>query len=247
LNETIKQLQSIQSLDVTIRDLRIQLKELPRRKEEIDKQIDEKTGEIETLRARLLNLNKEKDDQEKRVFIEQEKLKKQKARLSGAGVRHAAAYYANQREVEKLKKDLDALEAALLETMQAIEEIQGRLEQVEREKEELESSCKEISGQVDTQVGAVESELEAELNRREELVKNVEPKALALYERIQGKFPGGAICRAVKEMCTGCYMQIPPQLFNELQRQDAIITCPACHRILYYIPDDEQTAEAAGR
>lgn len=246
MNETIKQLQSIQKLDVTIHDLRSRLEEIPRRKEDIDKQISEKTVEIETLRTNMDNLQKEKDDQEKLLFIEQEKLKKQKARLSGVNIRNPGAYYANQREVEKLKKDIDVMEATLLESMQALEETRNKLEQLEGEKEELEASHSEVSQKVDTRVKAISAELEDELKRREELAENVEPKALALYEKIQGRFPGGAICRAVKEMCTGCYMQIPPQLFNELQRQDALITCPTCQRILYYVPDEEQTAEASG-
>jgi len=247
LNETIKQLQVIQELDATIRDLRQQLNELPRRKEEINKQINEKSGEIETVQAALDNLRKEKDDQEKLLFIEQEKLKKQKARLSGTSLRNPGAYYANQREVEKLKKDIDAMEATLLESMQNIEENQNKLEQLERERQELYQSFTEISQEVDSRIDAISGELEEELKRRKELAENVEPQTLAFYERIQGRFPGGAICRAVNEMCTGCYMQIPPQTFNELQKQDAIITCPACQRILYYITEEELAAEASGR
>ncbi len=246
MNETIKQLQSIQELDVTIRDLRKQLEEIPRQKEDINEQVHEKTGQIETLRSQLDNLNKEKDENEKMLFIEQEKMKKQKARLSGSNVRNPSAYYANQREVEKLKKDIDAMEATLLETMQNIEETQNKLEQMEEQKKELESSLEEISKEVEIKVDNISAELDDELDRRKELVENVEPGALALYERIQNHFPGGAICRAMNEMCTGCYMQIPPQLFNEIQRQDNIITCPACQRILYYISEEEQAAEAAG-
>ncbi len=34
--------------------------------------------------------------------------------------------------------------------------------------------------------------------------------------------------------CRGCNMNIPPQLFNVLQRGTSIETCPYCHRIIFW-------------
>jgi predicted nucleic acid-binding Zn-ribbon protein len=37
-----------------------------------------------------------------------------------------------------------------------------------------------------------------------------------------------------KEVCDGCHMSIPPQLYNELQKSNELITCPSCSRIIYW-------------
>ena len=34
--------------------------------------------------------------------------------------------------------------------------------------------------------------------------------------------------------CQGCNMNIPPQLYNVLQRGLSIETCPSCHRLIYW-------------
>ena len=34
--------------------------------------------------------------------------------------------------------------------------------------------------------------------------------------------------------CQGCNMNIPPQLYNVLQRGQTVETCPSCHRIIYW-------------
>jgi len=34
--------------------------------------------------------------------------------------------------------------------------------------------------------------------------------------------------------CQGCNMNIPPQLYNQLQRGDTIELCGTCNRIIYW-------------
>jgi predicted nucleic acid-binding Zn-ribbon protein len=42
-------------------------------------------------------------------------------------------------------------------------------------------------------------------------------------------------------------MNIPPQLYNVLQRGVSVETCPSCHRIIYWeeIMKDDQAASGA--
>jgi hypothetical protein len=35
-------------------------------------------------------------------------------------------------------------------------------------------------------------------------------------------------------MCSGCRLQIPPQLIAEVKRSQDLHTCPYCHRMLYW-------------
>jgi hypothetical protein len=44
--------------------------------------------------------------------------------------------------------------------------------------------------------------------------------------------------------CQGCHMNIPPQLFNLIQRNEQVIPCPNCQRILHWRP--ERAEEANG-
>ncbi len=45
---------------------------------------------------------------------------------------------------------------------------------------------------------------------------------------------GIAIAEARAESCSGCYMSIPPQVYVNVKKNESIITCPNCNRILYY-------------
>jgi hypothetical protein len=43
-----------------------------------------------------------------------------------------------------------------------------------------------------------------------------------------------AVAPVQQAICMGCHMNIPAQLFNELQRFDELRFCPHCHRIIYW-------------
>ncbi|MDH4232853.1 MAG: C4-type zinc ribbon domain-containing protein, partial [Nitrospirota bacterium] len=48
---------------------------------------------------------------------------------------------------------------------------------------------------------------------------------------------GVAVTTARDELCSGCDMHIPPQLYVEIRKNEDIIQCPQCRRILYSSED----------
>ncbi len=246
MRDTLKQLQTLQELDVVVHKIKQQLEELPKRTTELEDQLREKTDEINEHMENLKAHEAQKSDREKLLFIEQEKLKRTRTRLTGTNVRNTSAYYANQREIEKLKKDTDDIETVLLESMENIENLKSNVENLETEIKKIAAERDKTTVEVEHKTVFLQRELEEEIGRRGELAALIDPSTLALYERIQGRFPGAALCRATNELCTGCHMHIPPQLYNEVQRAEKIITCPGCLRILFYQDEEDASAEAAG-
>jgi predicted nucleic acid-binding Zn-ribbon protein len=37
-------------------------------------------------------------------------------------------------------------------------------------------------------------------------------------------------------LCSACHVRLRPQVFQEVRRNDQIIQCASCNRILYYVP-----------
>jgi hypothetical protein len=60
------------------------------------------------------------------------------------------------------------------------------------------------------------------------------------YELIFARRGGTAVVEVTGGICQGCYMNIPPQLWNEIIRSEKVNLCPSCQRILYYKPAMEQ-------
>ena len=58
---------------------------------------------------------------------------------------------------------------------------------------------------------------------------------LALFRRV-AKLRGAAVSPAVDCMCTLCHLKLRPQMWVDLKKNDQVMQCPACSRILYYEP-----------
>ncbi len=49
------------------------------------------------------------------------------------------------------------------------------------------------------------------------------------------KRQGIVVAEAKDGICTICHVRLRPQVFNEVRRNEAIIHCDSCQRILYFV------------
>jgi len=74
------------------------------------------------------------------------------------------------------------------------------------------------------------------------VAKQVDSASLTQYDRIKAKFPMGAVVKVSQSTCSGCFMQVGPQVTVLLSRGNALVRCPGCGRILF---QDEPSAAAS--
>jgi predicted nucleic acid-binding Zn-ribbon protein len=44
------------------------------------------------------------------------------------------------------------------------------------------------------------------------------------------------MAEAREGLCVDCHVRLRPQVFNEVRRNDQLIQCESCTRILYFVP-----------
>ena len=82
-------------------------------------------------------------------------------------------------------------------------------------------------------MGELEGKIAEVRAERDKLAATVKPEVLKRYGTIRMR-RGLAVVSVRGGTCQGCNMNIPPQLYNTLQRGQTIETCPSCHRIIYW-------------
>src|SRR5205807_7564790 len=80
---------------------------------------------------------------------------------------------------------------------------------------------------------------------RAEVVKSLTPQVLAQFELIADRRQGIAIAEARAGVCTICHVRLRPQVFNNILKNDQIIQCDSCNRIMYSVPKAAASAPAA--
>jgi predicted nucleic acid-binding Zn-ribbon protein len=65
---------------------------------------------------------------------------------------------------------------------------------------------------------------------------------LEIFKQVKAKQASLVAIVGVQDaVCQGCNMNIPPQVYNELQRCDSLRYCPSCFRIIYWQDQDERS------
>ena len=85
-----------------------------------------------------------------------------------------------------------------------------------------------------SKVSAVCSTVRASSNAA--LAASISAPALALFEHVAKHRKGLAMSEARDGHCMQCHVRLRPQVYNDLRRNEQLIQCESCSRILYFIP-----------
>jgi predicted nucleic acid-binding Zn-ribbon protein len=142
-------------------------------------------------------------------------------------------YSAMQHEIEGQKADKSLMEDQILLLMEEIDKAKIQIAKEKQTLSEKETQLKEGERQVNLQLHQIENTL-SELNvQRAAVIPDVDKDVLKKYERILYSKNGLALAEVVNHACQGCYMNLPPQVINEIRLKEKFIICENCTRFLY--------------
>ncbi len=76
--------------------------------------------------------------------------------------------------------------------------------------------------------------LQSQNKTRETFTKGIDKNVLSQYNLIKSRRNGIAVVEINSNTCSGCFMNLPPQLVIEVRKKNKIIQCPSCQRILVW-------------
>ena len=187
---------------------------------------------VEENKRNFEDIQKSHREREEKLKRGQETLKRARERLGE--VKTNKEYQAVLKEIEGIEKKNSETE----------DEIISFLEKTDHLKEELRIKEKEMTSygrQYEEEKNKLEEELQSmdkvllECRQKGDKLKNrIAAPLLKKYEAIKSLHNGLAVVPVWKEVCEGCYMKIPAQLYNEVQKLIELFACPNCSRIIYW-------------
>ena len=143
-------------------------------------------------------------------------------------------YQAHLKEIERAEKDLRSAEDDLLDAIESIEKSSKLLTEEQTRVAGERSKLDVITQDLEKTAVQDRQELKKLKEERKKFIEKMEPDIYNQYIAIMKSRRGLAVVEAKSEICQGCNLHIPPQMFVELKRNEEIIHCPQCRRILYY-------------
>jgi predicted nucleic acid-binding Zn-ribbon protein len=219
-------------IEAELEDIPKELNELKRKFHRVERLIGEKEASKETNTALLGEMTKDKEEL---------KLNKEKYEGQIALIKTQKEYEAITSEIAQINEKLEKINVKELEAEQVIERVDGDLEEQKALKEELKGTINEKQKVVNKLTTEKKKELDKCLKEKKTISAGLDEELLYKFEKIVKNKEGIGIVSIRNNVCMGCNMLLPPQFVNDVRRENVLIFCPNCSRILYY--HDEEHAE----
>ena len=227
--ETLVKLQEAETEIVRLKDV---LEKVEKEKLKLSGQLTQFGNSLEKDKENHLNAAKACRDIELEIQIIDERIINSNEKLRM--VKTNKEYQLFLREVDDNKKRKDALESELLEYLDENEKMEEIVQASEKEYLLLKDKIEAEQSDIEKKSTDDRALLDEYLSRQREIGKSIAPSLMNRFEKISKMNNGSAVVSVTNEVCMGCFMNIPPQLFIEVQRGNTLISCPQCSRILYY-------------
>ena len=234
-DEMKKQLQllwKLQTLEQQIEEAQRKKAAYPLELERLQALLRAQEEEEEEEKRRIEDIEKKRISMEGELELENERIKHSQLKL--LEIKTNKEYQALLKEIEIGKEHNSQREEEIIRLLDEIDQLKAdyvhTVERAHKERGTIEQETTTIKDQMEK----VEHDIGHWHKTREEIIKETDPNLLKQYNTLKEKRNGVAIVLVKNEGCQGCYVNIPPQMYNEVQKNNEIILCPNCHRILYW-------------
>jgi predicted nucleic acid-binding Zn-ribbon protein len=228
----IKNLIRLQSIDISIQELRTRIDRFPG----ISKALD---GQIAARRKQQVDTAKERKGKSTKGVAKSRKAKSSPIEASFQyrdqmmAVKTNEEYRALQHEIEHAQHAIRKIEDEILNLMMDAETGQHDLKaaeaQLKQDQELVHAERKQLEDSNKQDLSAMDSYVK----ERKEIEAVVSSDLISRYERVRKHRGGIGVAAARNEICAICQVRIRPQVYQEIRKNTQIIACDACQRILY--------------
>ncbi len=234
MNADLERLIALQKLDATADAARRKLAAEPEHEQTLAARLEAATQQVASAKEKLAANRHARSALEKDVAVQQGRLSK--FREQAMAVKTNQEYHAIQHEITFAQTEIKKIEDTTLERMLEADDLAAAVKAAEAQ---LAAEQKAIDADRRA-AAAAHGEMEAALAQitveRAALVAGLDPQLLATFEAVARKRNGVAVAEARGGVCTICHVRLRPQVFNTVLRNDSILQCDHCNRILYFVP-----------
>jgi predicted nucleic acid-binding Zn-ribbon protein len=232
MNPDLDRLIRLQRAETDLRRMEAELAETPRQRADLDASLAAERSRLETARGELGAGQKARRQHE----ADLQDLEAKRSRFKGQlmEVKTNKEYTAMLHEIEGVEREIRGREDLILAEMERAE---GLAVDIKREDETFKRAEERHRAEVrtlDERTQGLQEQVRRLTAERDAIAGTVPPGALELFHRVARSRGGVAVAQVQDAMCQVCRVKLRLQLYADLKRNEEIVQCPACNRILYY-------------
>ncbi len=236
----LERLIKLQDIESRTADARKRIADLPARIAALDAKLTAAGDEVAAAKQALAANQTERRTIDKDLIAVQQRLSKFKEQLME--VKTNVEYHAMQSQIAAATTEVARVEEVMLVKMVEADDIAARLKSAEAALKTAESVVAKDRAALETETREMERVLTTSEGERAAVVSEIDRHHLDTFERVLKARQGIAVAEAKDGHCTVCHVSLRPQVFNTIRRNDQIVQCDHCQRILYFTGVHERSA-----
>src|SRR2546430_15783254 len=243
MNADLERIIALQKLVSAAHDAERRLAEEPERDKALDARLEAARARVAGPKARLTDNQHARRAVEKDLAMHQGRLSK--FREQAMAVKTNQEYHAVQKEIGFAEGEIKTIEDKILELMVQADDLTATLKRADADLAAEQKAVEADRRAMATELAAMKASLERIAGERAEVMRGLDAHVLAIFELVLRRRNGVAVAQARDGICTLCHVRLRPQVFNTILRNDQIIQCDSCQRILYHVPAATPTTSSS--
>jgi hypothetical protein len=232
LEQELRTVYEAQKIDMQIIENEKKLISTPKKIEKMEHDIKAMSEKVSKEKEILEEFEKERKGKEKELELEKDKIKKFESRLYE--VKTNKEYQALLKEIETAKQANDKQEEEIIEIMVKMEDLKKDIESTSKLLKEKQKVGEVEKKKLLNEIESIDKTITDLKQQRDNLLSVVDKTLRETYTILISRRDGMAVVNVKNGVCLGCFMNIPPQLFIEVTKNNRLIQCPSCNRIFYF-------------
>ena len=237
----VQSLIDLQEVDGRIRELELELKDLPRRKALETARLSGVSADLQAAKANHDQASQRVRDYEESARELRERI--QQLKTTQLGLKSNKEYQQYSMQIDLVSHDLETTENSQLAAEEHMPSAQARIDEAQAKFDREAGGVKAFCDEIDERIAGVTARLAEEQKLRAEKAKLVtDPRYMLYYERLRTKRWPVVVPLTRDGVCDGCHLVQPPSVsqmvdanekLGEAGRPQGIVACTMCGRILY--------------
>lgn len=238
MQEILSQLVELQRMDTRIAEIELVLMDMPQQIKTLNEKLEKAKKGYDAIR------NAWQENKEAYASLEVA-LNEKKDLLVNSQKKLTSVQ--NNKEYESVLRELDVLKKSISEGDAQLKDMTALNFKYESEHASANEVIENLSKQLDElknhkvdEDRELQDELISLKAKRCDFASGMKKSIVSKYDRVRSHRNNIGVAPVKDEVCDGCYMRIPPQLYVDVKKDKSVYTCPHCQRILYYVNEESE-------
>lgn len=233
MHPQLEKLVQLQRAETRLKELQAGLDDVPRQRAVQEEALVAERGRLDAARAELEQSQRTRRQKEGELQALEARRDKYKGQLRE--VKTNKEYSAMLHEIEGVEREIRAVEDAILVELERAEGLEAAVRNEQADFRQAEERHRAELVRLAGQQRQLEEQRAVAQAERDGVATGLPGEMVERFQRV-AKVRGTAVAEAKDGLCLQCHVQLRPQLFMEVKRNEELIQCPSCSRVLFYEP-----------